>query len=276
MLFLRPYMEKKTKKIRASARTVATGYWIGGEGRPLVLLQGGMADARAHWAPVWEELSRRHLVIAPDLPGFGETEALGKTDWRSLSLWLAAFLEGIDAGKAVLVGNSFGGTLARAFASYFPACVRGVVLVDGGQYLQIDGFRKLVLASPVGRLLFSARAKRGIASQDFRNMMPFYDRLSGAERAAWSARSGEIFRIARGCVLGPLPASSRSVPMSIIWGALDRHAPPERALRLREELGIETATIIDGAGHLPQIDRPADTIDAIEAFLDAIEDRGAG
>jgi pimeloyl-ACP methyl ester carboxylesterase len=217
--------------------SITSKCWEGGSGDDIVLLQGGMADAEAHWACIWDALSSKHHVIAPDLPGFGQTEPLGRPNWRSLSEWLNTAVRDLTHRKISLVGNSFGGTLARAFAGYYPALTANVVLIDGGSYLRANFMQRLVLGSPVGEKMFQRQEKRGIDEKSFRDMMTDYDHLTKEERQNWSSRSGYIYRVARGCVLGPIPADAPSVPKALIWGVLDRHTPLERAELLKKELG---------------------------------------
>ncbi len=51
-------------------------YWIGGSGMPLVLIHGGLGDARQHWQSTFQALSPYFKIVAPELPGFGVSAPL--------------------------------------------------------------------------------------------------------------------------------------------------------------------------------------------------------
>ena len=53
-------------------------YWEGGPTQALavLLLHSAFSDAAFSWSPIWEELAARYRVIAPDMPGFGASQAL--------------------------------------------------------------------------------------------------------------------------------------------------------------------------------------------------------
>ena len=84
-------------------------YWIGGSGKPLVLIHGGLGDAQQHWAPVFEALSQRFLILAPDLPGFGVSAPLPMPSYQNYLNWLQLLFDMLNIGGPLLMmGNSFG------------------------------------------------------------------------------------------------------------------------------------------------------------------------
>jgi pimeloyl-ACP methyl ester carboxylesterase len=134
---LKKEMERSVASISTGGSKLNVNYWHGGTGTDVVLLQGGMANAELHWSPIWECLSNSHRVFAPDLPGFGKSTPFEKMNWQTLSDWLKTFLDTVEVKNATLVGNSFGGTLARAFAGYYPSYVSHLVLLAGGGYIRV-------------------------------------------------------------------------------------------------------------------------------------------
>ena len=79
-----------------------------GSGPPLILLHGIGLD-RATWDPVVPILAREREVIAVDLPGFGESQALDATPDVAA---LAAAVEGLGIERPHVAGNSLGGGIA--------------------------------------------------------------------------------------------------------------------------------------------------------------------
>src|SRR5258708_489187 len=99
-----------------------------GNGRTLILLSGGIGDARTDWSSVIEPLAEEYHVFAPDLPGFSGSAALPEMSFDGLLHWLKALLDAFQQSEAVLVGHSLGAPLARLFASAEPAYVPAPIL----------------------------------------------------------------------------------------------------------------------------------------------------
>src|SRR5215211_6743135 len=111
---------------------VSTWLIQGGDGAPIVLLhgQGGFA---AHWAQVIPHLVATHRVVAPDLPGLGQSEVrANRLDARGVVDWLDALIEQTCAQPPTLVGISLGGALAARFAVAHGDRASQIVLVNSG------------------------------------------------------------------------------------------------------------------------------------------------
>jgi pimeloyl-ACP methyl ester carboxylesterase len=235
--------------------------WRGGSGRPVVLLQGGCADAEFHWKPVWNALAESCEVIAPDWPGFGQSEPLPTNTWLAMTDWIAAFLEGVD--RPVLIGNSFGGTLARLLAVRFPHLLRGVAIVDGGQVIQPSAVTKLVLRTP---LLLRWMASRSYNAKQLANLFARPSELSNDDLLQLKHSTLTIFSILREAVGSPVPEGPIQVPGLVIWGGEDRHSPPEAGETLARDLGLPFR-VVPRAGHLPMRENPNGFVQALADFL---------
>jgi pimeloyl-ACP methyl ester carboxylesterase len=242
-------------------------FWRGGKGRPIVLLQGGMADAGFHWSSVRDELAKHYDVIAPDLPGFGRSQAISGANWKKLSHWLAGFLDQVKVERAAIVGNSFGGTLARAFASERPGRVTHLVCVNGGQFIRLPTLVRLYLRTPMGALMWKSRNRGAMNEAAIRNMFADPNFLTGEQVARCIESSPALFKILRGCLANVPPANPPTAPTLILWGADDRHTPLASAEQLQKELPGSRLVPIPGAGHLPQLEQPEAFIAALREFL---------
>ena len=98
-----------------------------GEGPVLVMLHGGLADHRAVWRTV-AGLADRYRVICPDVRGNGRSHWSGPLDWRLLSQDIAALLDALGAGRAVVGGVSGGSGVAIRFALDHPDRLAGLIL----------------------------------------------------------------------------------------------------------------------------------------------------
>lgn len=117
-------------------------HWnLDGDGRPVVLLHGLASNARI-WELVAPHLQERGMpVLAPDLRGHGLTDKPdGDYGFDTYHRDLAAFLSAMELEKPLLVGHSWGASLALDYAartSFGPHAPAGIVLVDGGM-IQLD------------------------------------------------------------------------------------------------------------------------------------------
>ncbi len=101
-----------------------------GSGRPLVLVHGWGAGA-VTWSQQLESLAGDFRVIAPDLPGFGQTPPLGRSDAAGFSSALRELVDAERLDKVLLAGWSMGGLVVLDYASRFDChALAALVVVD--------------------------------------------------------------------------------------------------------------------------------------------------
>src|SRR5512132_3263013 len=111
---------------------VRTWYDESGEGEPLVLLHGGLVDARFFEKNIGPLAARFH-VFTPERRGHGHTPDVdGPITYELMAQDTIAFLETVVGGPAHLVGHSDGAFVAMLVAMRRPELVRELVLVSGG------------------------------------------------------------------------------------------------------------------------------------------------
>jgi 2-hydroxymuconate-semialdehyde hydrolase len=96
---------------------IVTSIITSGTGRPLLLLHGGIECGGAMWAPVITPLAAEHLVIAPDVPGLGESAPADCLDHDTFSSWFLRLLDALDLERPAVVAHSLIGSLMARFAS---------------------------------------------------------------------------------------------------------------------------------------------------------------
>jgi pimeloyl-ACP methyl ester carboxylesterase len=105
-------------------------YYTAGNGEPVVVIHGGGGDARTWWHNI-TELAEKYTVYAPDLPGYGGSQALdGKYYIPELSDFVDKFAGALRLEKFNLVGHSLGGGVALNYALNFPQKISKLVLVS--------------------------------------------------------------------------------------------------------------------------------------------------
>jgi pimeloyl-ACP methyl ester carboxylesterase len=254
-------------RLKLGRQTLTAHVWRGGTGSPLVLVQGGMADAELHWSRVWDALSRDFDVVAPDLPGLGASDALRNPDWRTLAAWLGALLDVLGVARAAVVGNSFGGTMARCFSALARERTTHLVCVDGGQFIELPFWQRVFLRTPPGASAWLTRGRAGFSREGIRSLFADPNRLDELSLARCLSGIDPLLAMLRGCVTGPAPKEMPRCPALIVWGAEDRRSPVSRGEALKGQLGARELCVIAGAGHLPQFDQPDAFVLQLRRFL---------
>lgn len=106
-------------------------YYEGGQGPTLLMLHGFAANKDV-WLKQMEQLSPNFHVIAPDLPGWGESTRVDNASYNidAQASRLQAFVQALNLQKVVLIGHSMGGAIAGVFAAEHPEHVAELVLID--------------------------------------------------------------------------------------------------------------------------------------------------
>ena len=105
-------------------------YLIAGHG-PAVILLHGYAETSLMWKPIIPALAERHTVIAPDLPGIGESSIPADgLDMTTSAIRIHALVRSLGIEKAEVVGHDIGLMVAYAYAAKFPAEVEKLVVMD--------------------------------------------------------------------------------------------------------------------------------------------------
>ncbi|MDR3444213.1 MULTISPECIES: alpha/beta fold hydrolase [unclassified Dyella] len=106
-------------------------YYEGGEG-PTLLLLHGFAASKEVWLKQMEQLTPHFHVIAPDLPGWGESTRVDGASYNvdSQVARLQGFVDTLHLPKFVLIGHSMGGAIAGVYAAEHPEHVAELALID--------------------------------------------------------------------------------------------------------------------------------------------------
>lgn len=250
-----------------------------GHGEPLVLLHGVGAN-RGIWRYVVKPIAAERLVLAADLPGFGDSPPVG-AGFR-LDETAGALADGLlDHVTAPfdLVGNSLGGAIALIMALERPELVHRLVLVAPAGFsptpkpVSVAAGRisdplivsRRVLGSPlmgseIARrvLLWGAvAAPQRMSAQDARAML---------QASRGSTRVGAAVAAVLAADLSSRLAAL-DLPLGLIWGACDRIVPIgtlQSILAVRPGAAVE---IVPDAAHVPHFERPAEFVAALRRVL---------
>jgi len=114
----------------AVADGVKLHYLVSGSGPPVILLHG-YAETSRMWRPLIPRLAEKFTVIAPDLPGIGDSDIpRNGLDMKSAAARIHALVRSLGVEKARVVGHDIALMVAYAYAAQFPAETEKLVLMD--------------------------------------------------------------------------------------------------------------------------------------------------
>jgi pimeloyl-ACP methyl ester carboxylesterase len=255
----------------------------GEDGPTVVLIHGAMLMLQDFVAsPVFALATERYRVIAIDRPGYGYSGRPGRMGSpMAQARLLRAGLRRLGVDRPVLVGHSYGGPVALAYAQQFPNEVAGVVFLGGGVAYptpRIDLAPFMLPAVP----LLGAVLRNTVLQPAYRLLLPLLIRLCFAPQPvpdsfAKAVPTDMLLRPQQLRALGEdfqalvpaLAALSRhypeiDLPVAIVAGEADKIAYPRfHANRLAEALPNARLSLAPGIGHMIHHFRPGLVLDAI-------------
>ncbi len=269
------------KKIDIDGTTVA--YLEAGPekyvGTPLLLVHGFLVHS-ASWNDVIPALSEKYRVVAPDLPGFGDSGFLpgeGVTFSR-LATFLNRFCEKLEVERAIVIGHSMGGAIAIVACAMFPhRFVKGVFMDAAAFPFKAPLKGRLPKIPVIGGIIFKRIYGWGMFSQYFRDdvfhdpsridterVKDFYRAFDTPERRAYMHRI--LPAVTEGAEVEKYVSRVKQ-PCMVIWGSSDTLVPLSVGHRLREELANVRFELVPDCGHPPQEECPEQTIRLLLDFL---------
>ena len=244
---------------------------------PVLLLLHGFGGDKDNWTRFSRTLVPSYRVIAPDLPGFGDSARHSGWDYSLTAQRerLEGFVDALQLGPLHIGGNSMGGHLAALYALARPDQVRSLLLVaNAGIDAPVQSEMRLALERGENPLLLSSPedfdrllsfiaykppfipwpAKGVLADQAFRN-------------AAFNRYIFDAISDARYGPLEPLLGDVRQ-PVLIVWGEYDRVLDVSSIDVMKPLLPQAKVVVMPETGHIPMIERPAETAAHYLEFLD--------
>jgi pimeloyl-ACP methyl ester carboxylesterase len=251
-----------------------------GEGPTLLLLHTALLD-RTTWSGTLEHFADGFRVVAPDLPGFRESE---KPSPRRFAYSLSEFTHvvtdlfaGLELGKAHVVGHGLGAAIAIALASTNPELVSRLVLVDAQCYPGAPDVARRIAAMPVvGGLMFKQLSGRRTFRSYFRDTLLGHDAKLDPSRLEHyyeafctpSGRNSALMTLRATMDTRPIVAQLGRVgaPTLVIWGRRDRVYPAAFGQRLARDIRGAGFMLLD-TGHIPQEEAPVEFARGARRFL---------
>ncbi|WP_135827677.1 alpha/beta fold hydrolase [Halorussus halobius] len=266
-------------------------YLTAGEGPPLLLLHG-LSTTGASWLPVFDALTDRFTVYAPDRPGRGLSTAVDyrETGFREFGVsYVVALLDALGVERTAVMGNSLGGFQTLALTLDHPERVTRQCLVGAPAGLSTDVpvFLRLLDLPVLGTWLFdyskaetvaeARRTYRRMNLEDDSALPDCYFRpgivgegLPGQRESLRSLL--ETLGTFRGInsqfdLSAALPGVE--TPTRFVWGTEDYFWPPEVGQPVADRMSDADFVVLDGHGHTPWLEPGDDAISAATEFLTA-------
>jgi pimeloyl-ACP methyl ester carboxylesterase len=260
-----------------------------GQGEPVMILLHGFGSHTESWRSVRPTLATAGTVIAFDRPAFGLTER--PSAWSGPNPYgpdaqvalVIGLLDKLGIQRAILVGNSAGGTISAQVALRQPTRVSALVLVDPAIYVSggTPSWLRPVLNSPqmrhLGPLLARSQASNMAnlllsayhdPTKVTAEMLALYQRPLKVEN--WDRAFYEF--LAAGQASGSLPDDVKrlALPVLVVTGEFDTWVPTAQSIRLSQEIPGAQLAVIATCGHVPQEECPQDFLRAVLPFVQAV------
>lgn len=238
---------------------------VAGKGDPVLFLHGA---GGLLWDPFLESLAVDHTVYAVEHPGANDIEALAQHlpgIWE-LVLFYDAVLDSLGLDSVQIVGHSFGGMVAAELAANSPKRVSKLVLIAPIGFWREDKpipdiagvppetLPHLVLADPGSPLA----AMLTPPADDPQALFEAAMRMASILHFIWPLPDKGLYR----------RIHRISAPTLLIWGAQDKLVDPVYAEEFTSRLRDSRLELVEGAGHLPQLEQPEAVRERVLGFLD--------
>ena len=268
----------------AEVEGVKLHYTTAGHG-PAVILLHGYAETSLMWKPMIPLLAQRFTVIAPDLPGIGDSAIPADgLDMKTAAIRIHALARSLGVQKAEVVGHDIGLMVAYAYAAQFPAEVEKLVVMDAflpgvagwGAIYNNPDFWHFRFHGPTPEALVQGRERTYFEhfwndfAADKTHSIPDADRKAytaaysrpGRMRAAW-AYFVSFQQAAKD--FAQLSQTKLTMPVLVIGG--EKSLGDALAQQMKLVASNVTVVVLKDTGHWVLEERPKETAEALQKFL---------
>ena len=243
----------------------------------VMLLVHGFGGDKDNWPLYARQLRRDFRIIAPDLPGFGDSVKDPGADYgiARQTMRLDDFMNALGVDRFHIAGNSMGGFIALQYALDYPGKLISMALLnnagvnsvspsevevaaDGGQNLlvvsSVEDFARLLdfiteKSIPFPKIMLEHVGKNLVAQRDFLDPV-FWSLYDDIRSRPLDDQLHEI-----------------STPTLIIWGDRDRVLDVSCTELMKARIPTNECVVFKGVGHVPMLECPAETASAHRGFI---------
>ena len=236
---------------------------VAGEGQPLVLLHSNGCSLY-EFASVIGDLARKYRVYALDLPGQGDSDPLGRHHTYDMYAdAVAAWMDAVGIERAHVAGTSIGGVVCLALGQRHARRLHSLVLVE----------TPIRSGEAWARRWFTVESNFALPVQSFEAVAPRIRNLTPELHKRWNidrCKAGAhtmmdaMWAVREYDALGSL--ATLDVPTFAILGS---EGPVGDGLApLEKKIGKDRIAVMQGCGHFPMLDNPAEFVEHLSTFVD--------
>ncbi|MBY0096222.1 alpha/beta fold hydrolase [Mesobacillus maritimus] len=254
----------------------------GSSSDPAVLLIHGVPESSMLWKHLIPEIaSQGFRSIAPDLPGFGQSDRFpyGST-WEKYVAFISDFMEALSLEKVHLVVHDWGGMIGLRWACEFPEKVESLIISDT---CLVPGYRWHPLARKwrtpeLGERVVEAMANKEAWMTNMKKEIPSVDEdiledfFTIFEKEETRNVILELYRSANLELVEHYQNLTQiKKPVTILWGENDPYIPTDFAYKTRDEqFPHATIEIIPNTGHFIHVEAPEQVIPFVNAHYRSV------
>jgi len=259
-------------------------YMTAGHGTPLILLHG-YAETSLMWKPIIPVLAERFTVIAPDLPGIGDSDIPADgLDMKNAAVRIHDLAKSLGVQKAEVVGHDIGLMVAYAYAAQFPAEVTKLVLMDA--FLPgVEGWEAVYNNPAIWHFRFNGPTPEALVQGRERTYFDYFwndfaadktHSIPEADRIAYAAAYARPGRMHAGWAyfvsflqaakdFSQLSQTKLTMPVLTIGG--DKSLGEALGQQARLVATDATVVVLKNTGHWVLEENPKETTEALLKFL---------
>ena len=259
-------------------------YMTAGHGTPLILLHG-YAETSLMWKPIIPVLAERFAVIAPDLPGIGDSDIPADgLDMKNAAVRIHDLAKSLGVQKAEVVGHDIGLMVAYAYAAQFSTEVTKLVLMDA--FLPgVEGWEAVYNNPALWHFRFNGPTPEALVQGRERTYFDYFwndfaadktHSIPEADRKAYAAAYARPGRMHAGWAyfaswpqlakdFAQLSQTKLTMPVLSIGG--EKSLGNELAEQMKLVADDVTVIVLKDTGHWISEERPKETTDALTKFL---------
>jgi pimeloyl-ACP methyl ester carboxylesterase len=263
---------------------VTLHYLAAGHGATVILLHG-YAETSLMWKPIMPVLAERFTVIAPDLPGIGDSAIPANgLDMKTAAIRIHALARSLGVQKAEVVGHDIGLMVAYAYAAQFPAEVEKLVVMDA--FLPgVEGWEAVYNNPGIWHFRFNGPTPEKLVQGRERTYFDYFwndfaaDKMRSipeADRRAYAAAYARPGRMRAGWAyfvsfqqaakdFAELSRTKVTMPVLVIGG--EKSLGEVLGQQMKLVATDVTVVVLKDAGHWVLEERPKETTDALVKFL---------
>ena len=268
----------------AEINGVKLHYITAGHGAPLILLHG-YAETSLMWKPIIPVLAERFTVIAPDLPGIGDSDIPAHgLDMKSAAISIHDLAKSLGVQKAEVVGHDIGLMVAYAYAAQFASEVTKLVLMDA--FLPgVEGWEAVYNNPNIWHFRFNGPTPEALVQGRERTYFEYFwndfaadktHSIPEADRKAYTAAYARPGRMHAGwayfvsfqqAAKDFAQLSQTKLPMPVLTIGGEKSLGEALGQQTKLVATDVTVVVLKDTGHWVVEERPKETTEALQKFL---------